>query len=288
MAAQPGLRELVREAFNARPAGMFVPPNWVGLAAFGLFGLLNPGIWILGAGLELGYLFTLVTNRRFQRFVAGLAGAAEVRRSEEKLAELVARLDEEDERRYRRLDRRCRAIVTQQSLVSRSETGVAAQGESLGRLLWIYLRLLLTRRAVTELIEQSQASESDGERLSERLSAIEERVAGEGLSEELKKSLVGQADILRQRLEKRHEALEKRDFLEAELTRIEEQVELVREQAALSTDPELVSQRIDQITATLGGTNRWITEQERILGTMEDLLTDPPPVVVPERQREQA
>ena len=58
------------KAFNARPLGMFVAPNWVGLAAFGLLGLSNPGFWILGAGLELGYLLTLATNARFQRTVA--------------------------------------------------------------------------------------------------------------------------------------------------------------------------------------------------------------------------
>ena len=49
-----GLFDYVRAAFNARPFGMFVAPNWVGVAAFGLLGFLNPGFWLLGAGLELG------------------------------------------------------------------------------------------------------------------------------------------------------------------------------------------------------------------------------------------
>lgn len=284
MAAQPRLGDLVREAFNARPIGMFVPPNWIGLGLVGVLGLLNPGIWILGAGAELAYLFALVSNRRFQRYVAGLAGAEELRRSERRMAELIERLEDEDGKRYRHLERRCRSIMEQQALVSRSDVGVAAQGESLGRLLWVYLRLLLTRRAVEDLIRQSLEAENEGEHLAERLKALELRLETESLSEDLRKSLVGQAEILRQRLEKRDEATQKLDFLDAELTRIEEQVELVREQAALLTDPELMSQRIDQITATLGGTSRWISEQERILGSMEDLLVEPPPVTVPQRE----
>ena len=37
----PRFRDLVRAAFNARPFGMVVPPNWIGLAAFGCLGLAN-------------------------------------------------------------------------------------------------------------------------------------------------------------------------------------------------------------------------------------------------------
>jgi septal ring factor EnvC (AmiA/AmiB activator) len=77
---------------------------------------------------------------------------------------------------------------------------------------------------------------------------------------------------------KRREARDKLAFLESELTRIEEQVELIREQAVLAADPETVSQRIDQITTTLGGTTQWIQEQQKIYGAVEDLLIEPPPM----------
>ena len=40
-------------AFNAKPLGMPIPPNWFGLTAFGLLGaLVNPGLWLIGAGLD--------------------------------------------------------------------------------------------------------------------------------------------------------------------------------------------------------------------------------------------
>ncbi len=69
MAQQQGFVDYLRAAFNARPFGMFVPPNWIGLGAFALLGLANPGFWVLGLGLELGYLAVLATNPRFQRTV---------------------------------------------------------------------------------------------------------------------------------------------------------------------------------------------------------------------------
>ena len=63
-------------------------------------------------------------------------------------------------------------------------------------------------------------------------------------------------------------------------------MELIREQAALSTDPELLSQRIDEIVATLGGTSQWIRDQQQVYGAMEDLLSDAPPVATSSRVRE--
>ena len=61
MADKPGFFDFITAAFNARPFGMFVAPNWIGLGAFGLLGLMDPGFWVLGAGLELGYLLDLAS-----------------------------------------------------------------------------------------------------------------------------------------------------------------------------------------------------------------------------------
>ena len=106
---------------------------------------------------------------------------------------------------------------------------------------------------------------------------MQEQLQQPHVTEDLRKSLTAQLEILQQRQEKKREAVEKLAFLDAELTRIQEQVELLREQSVLSTDPEVVSQRIDQIATTLGGTNQWIRDQQKIYGAMEDLLSDPPP-----------
>ncbi len=283
---KPGFSDYVREAFNARPAGMFIPPNWIGLGLFAFLGLLNPGFWVIGIGLELGYLGVLAHNQRFQRLVSARQQWESRRQWQSRVDEFVNQLSPDGQRRYRALEVRCRSILEQQARGAAVSAGLDAQGEGLGRLLWVYLRLLLMRQAIERIVQESSSGNEDTGRLKERVDALKARLAQETVSEDLRKSLSGQIEILQQRIEKRGEAKEKLAFLEAELMRIQEQVELVREQAVLSTDPETVSQRIDQITTTLGGTSQWISEQQKIYGAVEDLLAEPPPlsVNVPARQ----
>jgi hypothetical protein len=270
-----GFGDYIREAFNAKPLGMFIPPNWVGLAAFGLLGVLNPGFWLIGAGLEAAYLFTLATNNRFQRLVDG-SGLLQARQQwQRKIDDYVAQLSPEGQRRYHTLEKKFHDILEQQARGSEMPSpGLDAQGEGLGRLLWVYLRLLVTRQAIDRLV--STPVQEDAERIQERIQNLQTRLKAEGLGEELRKSLTGQIEILQQRVEKRREARDKLAFLDAELVRIQEQAELIHEQSVLSTDPEVVSQRIDQITTTLDGTAQWIKEQQKVYGVVEDLLVEPP------------
>ncbi|HYK87652.1 MAG TPA: hypothetical protein VE398_02710 [Acidobacteriota bacterium] len=273
---KPSLWDYIREAFNARPIGMFIPPNWVGLGIFAFLGLANPGFWVVGLGLELAYLGVLATNERFQHLVGATRQWETRQRWQMKVDELVRQLSPEGQQRYRALEARCRAILEQQAHLGIVTTGLEAQGEGLGKLLWVYLRLLLTRQGIDRIVRGSNSSQEDADQIGERIANLQSRLKDQSVGEELRKSLSGQVEILQQRLEKRREAKDKTAFLDAELTRIQEQVELVREQAVLSTDSESVSQRIDQITTTLGGTTQWITEQQKIYGAVEDLMAEPP------------
>ena len=147
---KPSLLGLLREAFNARPIGMFIPPNWVGLALFGLLGATqNPGWLAIGAGVELGYLALLATHPRFQRFVAGkvsLDASGDAHAQGRGAHGLAAR------RRQAPLRRRCASAACRSSSSSSAATtrapGFGAQSDSLGRLTWMYLRLLATRQAI--------------------------------------------------------------------------------------------------------------------------------------------
>lgn len=265
-----GLFSYVRAAFNARPFGMFVAPNWVGVTAFGLLGFLNPGFWLLGAGLELGYLTVLSTNGRFQRAIDALGQSGSDRDWQRKISGLLQSLGEGDRRRYNALAARCQSILEQQA--QGGDAALDAQSAGLGRLLWMYLRLLVARTAIERVI--GDASRSDP--LDRRLRELEAQVASPAINDDLRRSLNSQVEILRQRISQQADAREKIKFLDAEIVRIQEQVELIREQAALSTDPERLSERIDQIAATLGGTAQWIRDQQQVYGEMEDLLTEPP------------
>jgi hypothetical protein len=283
---KPSFSDYVREAFHARPIGMFIPPNWVGLGVFGLLGLLNPGFWVIGVGLELAYLGILATSGRFQRLIDATYLGQTTKNRREMVNDLVSQLGPDGLKRYRALEARCRAILEQQSRGGAIPTGVETQAEGLSRLLWVYLRLLLTRDAIEKIVREAAEGHEDSDRIEVRVRALEAQLKEQTLTEELRRSLAGQMEILQQRLEKRKEAHDKLAFLDAELTRIQEQVELVREQAVLAASPEALSQRIDQITTTLGGTNQWIREQQQIYGAVEDLLAEPPPLSLdgPEKQ----
>ena len=283
MAQKPGFLDYVTAAFNARPMGMFVAPNWVGLAAFGLLGIANPGFWVLGAGLELGYLLTLSTNSRFQRAVASRPLSESRLEWNTKIAKLLTRLSEDERERYAALAQRCASIIELQTHgAAETSHGIEAQADSLGRLSWMFLRLLVARNTILTVL----ADGDDDEVLERRRRALERQAKDESTPADLRRSVSGQVDILGQRIEQRQEAERKLAYIDAELARIEEQVELIREQAALSTDPEILSQRIDQIAATLGGTGQWIRDQQKVYGAMEDLLTEPPPLTVDARAKE--
>ena len=283
MAAKPGFFDYLSAAFNARPMGMFVAPNWVGIAAFGILGAANPGFWVIGAGLELGYLLSLATNKRFQQTVSMKPLNAARQEWNQRIQRVLGRLDAADRREYDALAERCRSIVDMQmNNAAEPPDGLEQQAESLGRLSWMFLRLLLARRTIGQVMGGAQ---NDVE-LQRRIASLERQQTQPGLSEELARSLTGQLEILRQRLQQRTDGDRKLAYIEAEVERIQQQVELIREQAAMSTDPELLSRRIDDITATLGSTGQWIRDQQQVYGAMEDLLTEPPPLTPDTQARE--
>ncbi|MEA3208150.1 MAG: hypothetical protein QOE70_1207 [Chthoniobacter sp.] len=272
----PGFKDYLREAFNAKPWGMFVAPNWVGLGALALLGLINPGFWLLGAGLELGYLYALIGSQRFRRYVNSLGAGDAQRAWQAKIAERVARLSGADVERFRSLEERCRAVLARQQ-GSEIIPELPVQAEGLGRLLWIYLGLLQTRQTLRQLTDEAGESAADKlRRLEAQLRSVDD--------EHLSKSLAGQIDILRQRVATQNEGRAKVEFLEAELARIEEQVELIREQSLVAADPASVSRRIDEVGATLGGTTQWIREQNKIYGEVAEILDEAPPMPLQQSQ----
>lgn len=282
MPGKPGFFGYVAAAFNARPLGMFVAPNWIGIGAFGLLGMLNPGFWVIGAGLELGYLLLLATNPRFQRAVAARPLSIATADWNHRILKLLSGLEPADRRLYDALAQRCRSIIELQlHSMGSVQPGIEAQADSLGRLSWMYLRLLVARRTIQHVLGGSDHAD-----LLKRLASLERQQRSEELTDELRRSLTGQMDILNRRLQQRSDAERKLAFIDAELERIAQQVELIREQAALSTDPELLSHRIDEITATLGTTGQWIRDQQQIYGALDDLLTEPPPLAPDARARE--
>ncbi len=286
MSARPSFWKCLAAAFSARPFGMFVPPNWIALSAIGLLGLRNPGFWLIGAGLELAYLFSLATNKKFQDWVARRGSAGSDKAFQEKQDALIARLSDTDQARYVAFVSRCRTILDQFSQLDSSGAAAQVQAEGLGKLTWVYLRLLLARRAMLRVLKDPSTSET--EELQVRLDRVKARLDEKTMDEDLRKSLGSQAEILAQRVNQRSEGRDKLEFLEAEILRIQEQVELLREQSALGADADGLSRRLDEITGSLGGATEWIADQQKVYGQLDDLLDEPPPLTPRTRQKERA
>ena len=66
--------------------------------------------------------------------------------------------------------------------------GLEAQGEGLGRLLWLYLRLLLTRQAIDRIVRESTDSAEEGSQLEDRVHKLEAQLANGSVGEELRRS----------------------------------------------------------------------------------------------------
>jgi hypothetical protein len=266
-----GFMTYLAAAFNARPLGMPVPPNWLCLAAVGLLGVLAHGVWLIGAGLELGYLLALVTNERFRAVVDASASASESGAWAGRRAELVARLTPELRRAQEALEERCRGVLSQGADGVAAEIG-GQQAESLAQLAWIHLRLLLSRQRVGQVVADAEAPAV----MAKRIGELEAKLADAALSKELRASLASQLEILTSRRASQASASERLALIDAELERLRQQVELVREQSALSSDAGDASRAINALGATLGETSRWLSDQRQALGELEDLSAAPP------------
>ena len=276
-----GLMDYVKAAFSARPAGMFVPPNWVGVGAVGLLGLLvNPGFLVLGLGVELGYLFAVANNGRFQRVVDGKAALAELELERAKAEAQVQRLSEESRHRLERLQRTCEQVLeTHASGRAYEQSLLESHAESLNRFVWIFFQLLLTREGILSLEKEGKLAPETQRRLIKDAQRIEAELAQPDLSPELSRSLQGKLEILRQRIANLSEAEQKLQFVASELSRVEQQVELMRERALVQRDSAALSSQIDLVGSSLGETADWIRTQRSLFAATEDLSEEAPPLL---------
>ena len=257
-------------AFWARPLGMPVPPNLFGVATFALLGaLLNPGFWLIGAGLELVYLLTLSRSARFQAAVdaAGSGGRAAGQREARHQA-LWSSLPRADQEAQAALEARCDEVLETLG----TEKG-STHADGLARLAWMHLKLLAARQALERVMASGSA---EAGALEAQEQALARRLGGPDLSDELRRTLDQQAEVIRARRGGHLEAARRRERVQAELERIRQQVALVREQVLLSTGEAGVTSSVDSLSASLDEASRWLNDQQELLGSLDDLTAPPP------------
>lgn len=268
-------------AFTLRPPGFLVAPNLLAVVAVVLLGLLNPGVWLIGAGLELAYLWVVTGNARF-RAAVDFATSGE--------ADAVARLDaalaalpKPDQQRHRELRERAGRVLDYVGPDDHPAT-VADREEALARLLDVHLQLLARRAALRSALADGESSDD----LRARHADARRQLGAPGLDAEHRDALQAQVDVLTRRLEGHDQAAGALSRIEVELTRLEDHVELLREQAALDAEGKDVA--VGEAVASIDATTEWLREQRRIHGALaagvEDAIGKLPPVRAAARARQ--
>ena len=263
MSAGPlGFWDYVKAAFHRRvrvPLLGAMPANKMAIGVFAVLGIANPGFWLLGAAGELAYLSFLASNERFQKLVNGERLMVAQRGWEDRIHGAVARLGADSQQRYRRLLAQSRAVLGLSEALDDDSLGSYRdmRSRNLNQMLWIFLRLLASR----EVIEENAARVDLGA-LDWEIEGLEARIRERDSEKDatLIRSLEGTLAIQRKRRENRSQAEDNLAVIDAELERIERQVELIREESAISGKPEALSARLDAVTTTMSDTNRWIDD----------------------------
>jgi hypothetical protein len=250
-----------------------LPLNALLAAAFAILGFANPGFWLLGAGAEAALLVALATNPRFQRAVdarrqADATGAAELHREE-----LVRRLDPLARKRYAALEDTCARVLQVSQEAQAPEFTLESSRDALSRLTWIYLKLLVARFHLEA--SRVQVSESD---LRRRLGDLQRALAAPGASAALRESQSATQKILEQRLQNLEKCQQTLQEVDADLGRIEAQVDLALENANLRGGGAVVSANLELASQILDD-GLYFGESERDVAAVDEAYSAPPPAM---------
>jgi hypothetical protein len=248
-------------AFNARPFGMPIPPNWFALVAFGLLGgFVNPGFWLLGAGLEIGYLYSLSRNRRFRNIVDAAAEREDP--ADQRYRQLLDPLSPAQRERQAGIERLAAEVL---QTLARSPL-MASHADSLEQLVWLHLRLLAAHAGVSRVVQTAAAERAA---LAQQAAELDRRTADPALSDELRRSLQQQRTVIEARREAHASAARRLEHIDAELARIDQQIALIREQTLLATDEEHIGHTLDALAASYNESSRWLASQRDLLGALD-------------------
>lgn len=271
-----GFWDYVKRAFFVRPyiQGLGeMPVNLLAVGIVGVAGLGFPPLWLFGAAAEVAYLALVSSDPRFQKWVRAMESAARSGDQSARKEAMLSGLADKRQMRYRELESRCGHMLD-----ASQKTGVGLERplyDSVNRLLWVFLRLLVS----SEMLE-THLRQTSREVLQKEIATYERQLAeasADPSKERIAKSLAGTLEIANKRLENLDKAYEDAQFIQAELLRIEQQVNLMIQEAALSRDPASLTGRVDEVMQSFTQTQDWMKANAEILGSVEDTEVEPPP-----------
>lgn len=277
-----GLGDYLKEAFLFRWNLLFLLGGAAGAALTPLAPVLLP---LVAAG-ELTYLASLISVPRFRAAIdakvhAGAPdGTATKAAPPVSLVAMLSGLPREARDRFERLHTRCvemRAIAAGVRGAAGDSGGTAEEIRTPGldRLLWLFLRLLLSRTALDRFLQSI-----DGHDLTTKLEELKKSLAAAqaGGDERIVRSLQDSLAMAELRLDNFGRAKKNADFVSIELDRIEGKIQALAEMAVNRQDPDFLSSQVDSAAESMRQTEKAVSELQHLTG-LADELEEPPAIL---------
>jgi hypothetical protein len=279
------LKDYLREAFFFRWNLLFLAGGATAAALLPAAAVLLP---LVAAG-ELTYLAGLISIPRFRAAIdakthakrtGGEKAAAVPAAPAPSLVEMLAGLPQDARRRFERLHARCvemRSIAAgvRGAASERPSSAEEIRTPGLDRLLWLFLRLLLSKTALDRFLQTMNEKEITG-----RLEELRKNLATAqgGGDDRVVRSLQDSIAMGELRLDNFTRAKKNADFVTIELDRIEGKIQTLAEMAVNRQDPDFLSSQVDSAAESMRQTEKAVSELQHLTG-LADQLEEPPAIL---------
>jgi hypothetical protein len=225
-----------------------VPVNALGVAAFGILGFAQPAFWLLGMAIEAAVVPALAFNPRFQKVVQAESVQLSDADTALKRRALVNILEPSGKQRLAALTDKCNQVLDVYRSQQAEDYVLESNSQALSRLQWVYLKLLIARHHLLNPVnnETEQTLEKKIQELEADLKDGEE-------TESLRQSKTATLGILKKRLTNVRLKKQTLEEIESDLTRIDNQIDLILENATMQGKPQTISSDIELASDLLGG-----------------------------------
>jgi hypothetical protein len=183
-------------------------------------------------------------------------------------------------KRFEKLHARCvemRSLAVGVRGASSREAGSAEEIRTPGldRLLWLFLRLLMSKTALDRFLETMSSEE-----VTARLEQLRKDLAAaqEAKDERIARSLQDSLAMAELRLDNYERAKKNAQFVTIELDRMEGKIQALAEMAVNRQDPDMLSNQVDSAAESMRQTEKAVSELQHLTG-LADELQDPPAIM---------
>jgi hypothetical protein len=278
------LPDYLKAAFLFRWNLLFFAGGVAAAALTPIAGVLLP---LVAAG-ELTYLTGLISIPRFRAAIdASVHGAGSTAGSTSgpapapvSLVAMLKGLPAEARARFERLHARCvemRGIAAGVRGAAGDQAGSAEEIRTPGldRLLWLFLRLLLSKTALDRFLQAMNEPE-----IKQRIEDVRKSLAAAQAANDdrVVRSLQDNIASGELRLDNYDRAKKNAEFVSLELDRIEGKIQALAEMAVNRQDPDFLSSQVDSAADSMRQTEKAVSELQHLTG-LADQLEEPPAIM---------